>query len=154
MVWGLWGGGCNRAEVSLLCPSHRFGAPSQAPAMIPMLLLLLLLLHSTAAGRPLPTASPRLKLAFPGEHGPWTGGIWVLQFMSASSQGIGAAWWGLAWREVYKTPAVLLHWHWCCPPCGLPGIGRGCQVPTCYQPHQDHLPALGAVRALELSLCL
>ncbi|XP_065543270.1 semaphorin-3B isoform X3 [Lathamus discolor] len=48
-----------------LVHSHCCGAASQAPAMIPTLLLLLLLLHSTAAGRPLPTATPRLKLAFP-----------------------------------------------------------------------------------------
>lgn len=53
--------------------------------MIRMLLLLLLLLHSTAAGRPPPAATPRLKLAFPGEHGTWAGGMWVLMFMSASS---------------------------------------------------------------------
>ncbi|KAM9534094.1 semaphorin-3B isoform 3-T3 [Guaruba guarouba] len=48
-----------------LVHSHHCGAASQAPAMICTLLLLLLLLHSTAAGRPLPTAIPRLKLAFP-----------------------------------------------------------------------------------------
>ncbi|XP_062466606.1 semaphorin-3B [Pezoporus occidentalis] len=56
---GTAGGGLAKAAI----PGHRCGAASQAPAMIPTLLLLLL--HSTAAGRPLPTATPRLKLAFP-----------------------------------------------------------------------------------------
>lgn len=71
---GWWSGGCRegavtRAEVSLLCPSRR--ATSQAPAMSRMLLLVLLLLRgpAAAAGRPPPAATPRLKLAFPGEHG-------------------------------------------------------------------------------------
>lgn len=38
------------------------------------LLLLLLLLCGPAAGRPPPAATPRLKLAFPGEHGTLVGG--------------------------------------------------------------------------------